>query len=61
MVALRNKNGGIAAAQVVNEKDDVEFAGVKPGDYSVSVYGQIIMSTMSANSCRKMERPLAIR
>jgi protocatechuate 3,4-dioxygenase beta subunit len=39
MAALRNKNGGIAAAQVVNEKGDVEFAGVKPGDYSVSVYG----------------------
>jgi protocatechuate 3,4-dioxygenase beta subunit len=39
MVALRSRNGGIAATQVVNEKGDVEFAGVKPGDYSVSVYG----------------------
>jgi hypothetical protein len=39
MVALRSRNGGIAATQVINEKGDVEFAGVKPGDYSVSVYG----------------------
>ncbi len=38
MVALRSTIGGIAAMQVVNEKGDVEFSGVKPGDYSVSVY-----------------------
>jgi protocatechuate 3,4-dioxygenase beta subunit len=40
MVALRSRNGGIASTQAVNEKGDVEFAGVKPGDYSVSVYGE---------------------
>jgi hypothetical protein len=39
VVALRSKNGGIAATQVVDEKGDVGFAGVKPGEYSVSVYG----------------------
>ena len=38
-VALRSTIGGIADTQVLNERGDVEFAGVKPGDYSVSVYG----------------------
>ena len=39
IVALRNKNGGIAATNGLDEKGNAEFAGVKPGDYSVSVFG----------------------
>lgn len=38
-VALRSKNGGIAAAQSVNDKGEAEFAGLQSGDYHVSVYG----------------------
>ena len=38
-VALRSKNGGISAAQSVNDKGEAEFAGLQSGDYKVSVYG----------------------
>jgi Carboxypeptidase regulatory-like domain len=38
-VALRSKNGGIAVAQSVNDKGEAEFAGVKAGEYNISVYG----------------------
>jgi hypothetical protein len=40
MVALRNKDGGIATTQNVSEKGEVEFVGVKPGEYRVSVFGE---------------------
>jgi hypothetical protein len=40
MVALRNKDGGIATSQNVSEKGEVEFVGVKPGEYRVSVFGE---------------------
>jgi Carboxypeptidase regulatory-like domain len=39
VAALRNRDGATATAQDVSEKGDVEFVGVKPGEYRVSVYG----------------------
>jgi len=36
-VALRSKNGGIAAAQSANDKGEAEFAGLQSGAYNVSV------------------------
>jgi Carboxypeptidase regulatory-like domain len=38
-VALRSKNGGVVAAQSVNDKGEAELSGVKPGEYNVAVYG----------------------
>ena len=38
-IALRSKNGGGTVAESVSDKGQVEFAGVKAGEYNVSVYG----------------------
>ena len=38
-VQLMGKERGIAAGQIVNEKDEAEFTGVKPGEYYLQVFG----------------------
>jgi hypothetical protein len=38
-IALRSKHGGATVAQSVSDKGEVKFAGVKAGEYNVSVYG----------------------